>query len=165
MLVNGGTFAKVDDEDSKELNNEITLLAKELFPPIIQNTPISAAPVNEPTHDIVIMNIELNLVNYGSGQNEKKDEQNPLNVVYEESYTNGNQTGFLLNLNLNMSQERTFLVLGLIGLIISSVCVTIILARLQRKRLEKMSCKNNISNKKKMKSNSCNVLYINQSRI
>lgn len=109
-----------------------------IFPPIIQNTPNVAAPANEQPHDVYITNVELNMVIYGSGQNEKRDDQ-PLNFIVDDSYPKDKQTGMLLNLNLNLSEERTFLALAVLGIIISSVCLTIFLARLQRKRLESMS--------------------------
>lgn len=141
------------DDDDKEIENELMASLFELnlqtiessdgfLPQKIENTPISA---DEQPHNIIITNIELNLVNFDSKQNLNKDEQLPIVVLYEESYNKEKQTGLLLNFNLNLSEEKTFLGLAVLGIIISSVCVTVFLARLQRKRLENMSGENRLN--------------------
>lgn len=131
---------EVVEEDSEEIKKELMALFA-IGQPKIENPP----PSNEQPHEIIITNIELNVINFGSDQNLNRDQQLPINVLYEESYNKDNNTGLLLNFNLNLSEERTFLALAVLGIIISSVCVTVFLARLQRRRLENMSGRNKLN--------------------
>lgn len=132
---------EVVEEDSEEIKKELMALFAIDQPKIEENPP----PSNEQPHEIIITNIELNVINFGSDQNLNRDQQLPINVLYEESYNKDNNTGLLLNFNLNLSEERTFLALAVLGIIISSVCVTVFLARLQRRRLENMSGRNKLN--------------------
>lgn len=131
------------DEDSEEINRELMALFAVEQPKVENTPPISAVPSNEQLHDIIITNVEMNVINFGSDQKLNKDQQLPIIVLSEESYNKeeNNKTGLLLNFNLNLSEERTFLALAVLGIIISSVCVTVCLARLQRRRLENMTGK------------------------
>lgn len=127
-------FEVAEVEDSEEIEQEQDFL-RSLFA-------AANPPSYEQPREIIITNIQLNVINVGS-EPILNDEPEPILVLSEETPKNEEKkSGLLLNFNLNLSEERTFLALAVLGIIISSICVTVFMARLQRKRLENLDGKN-----------------------